>query len=481
MSYHLAFTPRSEGRVVPGESIVHLSFGPQNSTPAFKDFTNTFVLSPTSKASEEQTLLEVPKALDSDPSRKRRSHKKSNAGCRNCKSRRVKCDEASPCSNCARRGDQCELLDQGRRLNPCATMPTTALSSRSGPPDAKTDLLHLKLVHHFQTFTRDTLLIAYEAWDYALQLSFEFDFLMDAVLGMAARHLAVLHPNDTTYEMVAASHICRASSSLRKALSKGVRCLDFDAFIATSILFYYDTWCCAEYHTPLNIDHEASDTWTDRVFGFSSSLKKTLLKGFDRPPSSYFAQYLVHDPGAALSNAAQANGNAVPRCREFFSYGRPIESEMLNTPHLEMPKLSTKRPTRSSDTYSSVSPTHASSPIGTEDFVESAYVPVVDRLSSILPFLPEERRKDQESTSMRSVTPLLARYILSMPLLGWNSFPVMVDRADPHALLVLYHFYRAARILLDDERWWWAQRRSVAAEKALGHQLSSLITHTAKP
>ncbi|KAI1266448.1 hypothetical protein F5Y18DRAFT_416316 [Xylariaceae sp. FL1019] len=444
-------------------------------SPTFKNFTNTFILSIASTSSEGQALLEVPKALDSDPSRKRRPHRKSSAGCRNCKSRRVKCDEASPCSNCARRGERCGLLDHGRRSHPCPTMPTTALMSRSRTADATDNRVHMKLFHHFRTITRETLLIAYEAWDYALQLSFEFDYLMEAVLCIAARHLAALHPHDTTYEMVAASHMCRASSGLRKALSKGVRCIHFDAFIATSILFYYDTWCNADYYPPLHIDLEASDMWTDRVFEFSSSLKKTLLTGFDRPPSSNITQYLLHDPGAALSTVAQTNADIVPRCRKFFSYDRPIGLEMLDTPHLEMPELSSEHPPGSSDTGSRLSPTGTSSPVGTDNFVESAYLPVVDRLCSVLPFLPEARPKDQDPVAMRSITPLLARFILSLPLLGWSSFPMMVDRADSHALLVLYHFYRAARILLDDDEWWWARRRSAAAVKALRHQLLSRI------
>ncbi|KAL6709194.1 hypothetical protein ACN47E_002010 [Coniothyrium glycines] len=40
----------------------------------------------------------------------RLGHKKSRLGCRQCKTRHVKCDELKPCSNCARHGVPCSLL-----------------------------------------------------------------------------------------------------------------------------------------------------------------------------------------------------------------------------------------------------------------------------------------------------------------------------------------------------------------------------------
>ncbi len=36
----------------------------------------------------------------------------------------------------------------------------------------------------------------------------------------------------------------------------------------------------------------------------------------------------------------------------------------------------------------------------------------------------------------------------------------MVQHGDPHAVLLLYHFYRAVLILLPAEKYWWAQKRA---------------------
>ncbi|KAF2688334.1 hypothetical protein K458DRAFT_440034 [Lentithecium fluviatile CBS 122367] len=46
----------------------------------------------------------------------RLGHKKSRTGCRQCKARHVKCDESKPCSNCARHGVLCSLVDPNAAL-----------------------------------------------------------------------------------------------------------------------------------------------------------------------------------------------------------------------------------------------------------------------------------------------------------------------------------------------------------------------------
>ncbi|KAF1966719.1 hypothetical protein BU23DRAFT_559996 [Bimuria novae-zelandiae CBS 107.79] len=60
----------------------------------------------------------------------RLGHKKSRTGCRQCKARHVKCDELKPCSNCARHGVLCSLVD------PNAPPPVPAPSNSSGSSSA---------------------------------------------------------------------------------------------------------------------------------------------------------------------------------------------------------------------------------------------------------------------------------------------------------------------------------------------------------
>ncbi|KAI0547935.1 hypothetical protein F4679DRAFT_574500 [Xylaria curta] len=436
--------------------------------PTLKDLSSTFVLS-SSASGSGQVLSEVPKALSIDPSRQRRAHVKSRIGCENCRRRRVKCSEETPCANCVRRGDRCQRHVRGTSIASIPKIPTRALSPSFESTNTTVNLLHMKLFHHFQISTRQTLLCGEEAWDYVLQLSFEFHYLMDAILSIAARHLSVIHPDDPKYRIIAVRHLCRASSGLRNELSKGGLSINFDAFLATSILFYYDTWTNDDYSLPHQEDETVSGAWSDRVFGFSSSLKKTLLTGFERSweQPSVFRQSLTKNPGDEIAATARTSSNRLAEYEEFFSYHRPISMEMLNEP-----------PAPAIDQINSgFQPNHVFQAKAALDPAEDAYVPVVRRLCLILPFLSQGESPDSTSRpDLSSILPLLAKFILSFPLLGWSAFPDLIERGDSHALFLLYHFYRAVRILLSHKDWWWAHKRAVVAEGVLRKRLMHTIT-----
>ncbi|KAI1132833.1 hypothetical protein F5Y10DRAFT_230240 [Nemania abortiva] len=429
---------------------------------------NTFVLSSPSASGSGRVLSEVPKALSIDPTRQRRAHLKSRAGCENCRRRRVKCSEETTCANCVRRGDRCQRHIRSTGTASIPQMPTQTPSSSCRLKDTTVNLLHMKLFHHFQTSTRQTLLCGQEAWGYVLQLSFEFDYLMNAILCIAARHLAVIHPGDTTYGAIAAGHLCRASSGLRDELSKGGSSIHFDAFLATSVLLYYDTWTNADYFLP---QQEDETSWTDRVFGFSSSLKKTLLTGFERPweQPSVFRQSLMKNPGDEITAAIKTSPNMQAEYENFFSYHRPLTVEMLN----KLPTNSVDKDRIDSGSRSG----HISQTQVVVDPAEDAYNPVVSRLCVILPFLSQGQSPGSTSSpDPSSMMPLLAKFILSFPLLGWSAFPTLIERGDSHALFLLYHFYRAVRVLLPQEDWWWAHKRAAVAERVLRECLVNKIT-----
>ncbi|KAI1313134.1 hypothetical protein F5Y03DRAFT_390143 [Xylaria venustula] len=435
--------------------------------PTLRDLSNTFVLSSSGPGSG-QVLSEVPKFLSlHDPSRQRRAHLKSKAGCDNCRRRRVKCSDEIPCTNCTRRGDHC----QRRAVRPTSVssipkISTQFPSSNSRSADTAVNLLHMKMFHHFQTSTRQTLLWGEEAWDHVLQLSFEFDYLMNAILCIAARHLSVVRPNDLTYRTMAVSQLCRASSGLRKELSRGGVSIHLDSFLATSMLLYYDTWTNADYFSASQDDGIASDVWTDRVFGFSSSLKRTLLACFQRlwEKPSILRQAIMKNPLDELTAVLNTSPDKLAEYEDFFSYHRPID--MLSEP---LENLIGKKQT-------SLKPgcvyRHQIAP----DPAEEAYAPVARRLCVILPLVIRDQSQDLTRNPVpSSLMPLLARFILSFPLLGFSAFPTLVDRGDSHALFLLYHFYRAVRILLSREDWWWAHRRAVAAEGVLRERLIGTI------
>ncbi|KAI0805558.1 hypothetical protein GGR55DRAFT_264797 [Xylaria sp. FL0064] len=440
--------------------------------PTLKDLSNTFVLS-SSGVGSNQVLSEIPKALSTDnPFRKRRAHLKSRAGCDNCRRRRVKCDEETPCANCMRRGDHCQRHNSMQRTStgPIPQMSTQLPSRDSRLTDATVNLLQMKLFHHFHTCTRHTLLCGQEAWDYVLQLSFEYDYLMNAILCVAARHLSIDCPDDRVYRASAANHFYRASSGLRNELSKGSNSIHLDSFLATSMLLYYDTWTNADYSQPLQADGLAPNAWTDRVFEFSSSLKKALLGCFQRPweQPSVFRQSLTKNPVDELASVLEASSDEVARYGALFSYHRPISMEMLDEPLANV--------VRAAQINSSSEPDSTYQPQGTLDPAEDAYATVARRLCLILPLLGQDQTQESTPNPLpSSIMSSLPRFILSFPLLGFSTFPTLIERGDSHALFLLYHFYRAVGKLLSHKHWWWAHKRASVAERVLRERLVGKI------
>ncbi|UKZ73213.1 hypothetical protein TrVFT333_000855 [Trichoderma virens FT-333] len=66
----------------------------------------------------------------------RRSHKKSRAGCRRCKNRKIKCDEVHPrCGNCSKHGVMCDF-ESRQVLDELHTLPTPTTRSPQAPVSA---------------------------------------------------------------------------------------------------------------------------------------------------------------------------------------------------------------------------------------------------------------------------------------------------------------------------------------------------------
>lgn len=160
--------------------------------------------------------------------RPRRAHRKSRRGCRNCKRRRVKCDENvdQGCQNCQRHGIDCDyicspagtgmsmvnstrsmtstlLLESGtstqsavaRRHSPTTPLCRTPgfvnpLDYRFQQPDDIAPIL--QTLSFFETFTCSTVttiegLSVFR--DSILALSHHREYLLHAILGMSAAHL----------------------------------------------------------------------------------------------------------------------------------------------------------------------------------------------------------------------------------------------------------------------------------------------------
>ena len=322
----------------------------------------------------------------------------------------------------------------------------------------------MELFHHFQTSTRQTLLFAPLIWERALQLCFKFDFLMNAMLCVAARHLTILLPGNPTYAAAADSHLCRALSRFRLELSDNLISAHIDAFIATSMLLQYEIWASTDFVSAHDDGVLSFDPSKDRIFAFASSLKEVFLKSISRDSiknSIFMREHIRIDPTNKLVEVAQISSTTLKQYQDFFAYNSPVATEQLeiHTPYLRGTDLPT--PEFWQQRLPKINP----------DTIEDGYKPAIRRLCLIMSFLPESHPPDAVSIES-PFFPELARYVLSFPVMCHGPFTTMVQRSDPHALLLLYHFYRAAKILLPTDRCWWAHERANVSEEVLKHWLS---------
>ena len=368
------------------------------------------------------------------------------------------------------RGECCQRCQVANGPSSVVSMPalmqTSTSNCRSIEPDV--NLLHMKLFHHFQTQTVATLSGAPGLWEHALQLSFGFKFVMNAMLCIAARHLAILAPEDPAYPTVARRHLSRTLSQFQYALSKPSSSIHLDSFIITSILLHYELWVDIDF-TSLEDDDGAAtaDLSKDSIFSFCSSMKQAFMKFvpeiLDQP--SACVPHIQHDDEVTLVRAAHIDCESLAVSREFFSISRHLGSNLFEVP---IPRIG---PTTRLDCSNEPLGTHTL-PIRTP--IEGRYEAAVERLCLILSYLPDGHAEDFVNGRPPMLAEL-ARYIISFPVRCHGTFALMVEQCEPHALLVLFHFYRAVRILLPADEYWWASRRARSLENILKHWLMDEI------
>ncbi|KAI1143683.1 hypothetical protein F5Y05DRAFT_362116 [Hypoxylon sp. FL0543] len=170
------------------------------------------------------------------PKSTRRPHAKTRTGCRVCKSRKVKCDETRPsCRNCVRRGIRCDFNApvQPQAPSPQAVRASTGHTSQVTSPAAASlhqqstpagwfSGLDLELLHHFTTstcFTFSSEPMVRNFWRVNVpRLGFTYQYVLEAILSLAALHLARFKPQrrDTLIEQAMIHH--NASSSMALAV-----------------------------------------------------------------------------------------------------------------------------------------------------------------------------------------------------------------------------------------------------------------------
>ncbi|KAI0096461.1 hypothetical protein F4814DRAFT_129059 [Daldinia grandis] len=154
----------------------------------------------------------------------RRGHTKSRRGCYNCKRRRIKCQETRPaCTHCTKTGLKCEYPAVPRVVR---------------QPQNQVPLFSLQDMRFFQHFLQTCFPhqpIGNETiWTHEIPcLSQNYEYLMHAILGLAASDLMSQDPSLVTFAM---SHRLKAIRAVKKTLSEVPKSNTFEegnALVAT--------------------------------------------------------------------------------------------------------------------------------------------------------------------------------------------------------------------------------------------------------
>ncbi|CAD6445951.1 97145071-95b0-4e2d-b7f8-a6ec2358420b [Sclerotinia trifoliorum] len=210
-----------------------------------------------------------------DSQRKRRAHKKSRKGCRNCKLRKIKCDEARPnCLKCSGYGYACnydprmpdlELACSGTSstiklpTNPGESPWPITRTTNSGKPNIPTtleppctigdgisffelDRQSLCRLDHFRRRTVSSLLTPAAAGvfqEFAIPMACNYPFLMHTLQTLTAchdRYLTLQKGGSSQRTPAEIYHLARAASLFNQKLCRPIAYKDKDVLWATAAL-----------------------------------------------------------------------------------------------------------------------------------------------------------------------------------------------------------------------------------------------------
>ncbi|KAJ8117291.1 hypothetical protein OPT61_g1470 [Boeremia exigua] len=139
----------------------------------------------------------------------RRSHRKSRAGCKNCKTRRIKCDETKPtCTNCKRRQVLCDFVAPSEN-SPSQASNNNAYSAGDLP------ISEIELTYHYATstcFSVSPWMTSGTNWQTQMaDIGFSNPYVLHLMFALTALHLAHCRPDRREqYTATADSHYERA-------------------------------------------------------------------------------------------------------------------------------------------------------------------------------------------------------------------------------------------------------------------------------
>ncbi|TQN63995.1 Sterol uptake control protein 2, partial [Colletotrichum shisoi] len=356
---------------------------------------------------------------------------------------RKKCDEVFPCSNCLRRNETCAPPPKPAGPEDGARPP-----ARRPPLDTlgPVNLLHMELFHHFQHATIPTLCFA-DLWPSVVPLAFGDEYLMTAMLAVAARHLAILRPRETAYADAAMALLSRSCALFGAVLDRGDDD-KYDPLFFTAQLIHYLAWCDLDFLLLPDGGRAAApgspalDLSRDRLFLLSSGVRVFLSSARAHGSGSIFARAWQNSQCGALELIVAEQG-----------MDRDSIVEGFMERYDELGRGAGRGAGRAARD---------------DEEERASFRAIVDLLSAVLALWAY-----RETNTRPAGRPDLERHILAFPLFCFGPFLDMVVANDSRALLVLYHFYTVSRLLLGAAgAAWWASGRLETMSRSIKQELA---------
>ncbi|KAH7112794.1 hypothetical protein B0J11DRAFT_597580 [Dendryphion nanum] len=404
-----------------------------------------------------------------DPNKRtRRSKGKSRLGCVGCKARKVKCDELRPaCSRCNAYPHRCTYLSNSvpkwneqvitfalpstltaeaevikGESQTAVTRPQrehveaplaendalTTLGNQISPGIAECnrvfDTQDVFLMMHFMSTTSIDLLGDPKLWAQdTMQLALQHDFLMHAILTLAARHLQETtqsenHPS-YNYRVLEAHHLQKTLSNFSHAFNDHIHA-NQDAVLATSFLLFFHASSSVR-----DINVPSTQPCEDASF--------TFLRGI---------QSVVAD-GSHIAHSGRYKTLVAPPLPSPIILPR---TEACTGPGILFIQLINNLPPRS-------------------PYVQNREI-YIEQFESLTLHLSTSTARDLKAEALEE---------LLFSFLRWQALcpPVFVDLVKAHdviALVILAHYYAAVGFVLSQvkNKWWWFQRKPRHMVKIIG-------------
>lgn len=199
---------------------------------------------------------------------RKRPYRKSTKGCKDCKARKIKCDERRPvCGNCTRRYfglSHCEYVSYEDGSPRCLTESDTASSRSRGEilplprslivtPSGlgHSDTLQLRLMYHYTKSTcgrhivNTVPILPLSLWEVEIpQIAFSSELVLNALMGISALHLLSMNPQDHTLALVSGQYLGKALKEHRAAVET-MNLRNPEELIIAAVLIAHHHWLSA--------------------------------------------------------------------------------------------------------------------------------------------------------------------------------------------------------------------------------------------